>query len=188
MVTINYVNFCPGHQKKVLDKTKKIVYNKEKKKRKFIYMIIIETNAIYFDMDGTIANFYGVPNWLAHLEAKHTLPYRVAKPLVDMRELGRTLNKLQAKGFHIGIVSWLSKNGTKEYNSRVTKAKEKWLASHMGSVHFDEIKIVPYGTPKQEIVDFPSGILFDDEVQNRKNWVGNAYDVNNILEVLKQLV
>ena len=32
-----------------------------------------------------------------------------------------------------------------------------------------------------------NGILFDDEKQNRENWSGTAYDVDNILEILKSL-
>ena len=29
---------------------------------------------IYFDMDGTLANFYGVENWLDYLENEDTTP------------------------------------------------------------------------------------------------------------------
>ncbi len=65
--------------------------------------------AIYFDMDGTIADLYGVENWLDSLIHEQTKPYRVAKPLVNMRKLGRLLNLLKEQGYHIGIVSWLSK-------------------------------------------------------------------------------
>lgn len=38
------------------------------------------TKAIYFDMDGTIANFYSVPNWLDYLIASDPTPYEVARP------------------------------------------------------------------------------------------------------------
>ena len=55
------------------------------------------TKAIYFDMDGTIADLYGVNGWLDSLIAEQTKPYREAKPLVDMRQLGKLLNKLQAQ-------------------------------------------------------------------------------------------
>ena len=145
-------------------------------------------NAIYFDMDGTIANLYGVENWLDYLIASDPTPYAIAKPLVNMNRLARLLNRLQAEGWHIGIVSWLSKSGTAEYNEAVTATKECWLDRHLHSVHWNEIKIVPYGTPKQEVVDVVGGILFDDEVQNRANWIGTAYDVENIIEILKGLI
>ena len=140
--------------------------------------------AIYFDMDGTIANLYGVENWLDYLVTGKTKPYREAKPLVNMRQLAKLLNSLQAQGWKIGIISWLSKSGSDEYGERVAKTKEKWLAKHLSSVQFDEIKIAKYGTPKQFLADHPFGILFDDEQPNRDAWVGEAYDVHNILQVL----
>ena len=145
------------------------------------------TKAIYFDMDGTIANFYGVPNWLTCLETSDPTPYKVARPLVNMNTLARLLNRLQAEGWHIGIVSWLSKCGTDEFNAEVIIAKRMWLKNHLPSVYWDEYKIVPYGTPKHEIVEFGTGILFDDETPNRVNWTGTAYDVDNIIEILKGL-
>lgn len=144
--------------------------------------------AIYFDMDGTIAGLYQVEGWLNNLINEQTRPYREAKSLVDMRKLGKVLNTLQAEGYHIGIVSWLSKNGSEEYNERVTTTKINWLKTHLGAVEFDEIKIVKYGTPKQEVVNFPEGILFDDEEPNRNNWKGTAFDVDNILEILANLI
>ena len=144
--------------------------------------------AIYFDMDGTIVNFYGVPNWLEYLIASDTTPYEVAQPLVNMNRLARLLNRLRAQGYHIGIVSWTSKSGTDEFNEATKMAKLKWLDRHLPSVHWNEVKIVPYGTPKQTVVDVAGGILFDDEVPNRANWIGTAYDVENILEILKGLI
>ena len=145
--------------------------------------------AIYFDMDGTIANFYGVPNWLEYLIASDTTPYEVAQPLVNMNRLARLLNRLRAQGYHIGIVSWTSKSGTDEFNEATKIAKLKWLDRHLHSVTWDEIEIIPYGFPKQKAVRYASeGILFDDEAPNRNNWTGTAYDVENILEILKGLI
>lgn len=139
---------------------------------------------IWFDMDGTIANLYGVDRWLDSIIKEHTKPYREAKPLIDMRRLARDLKALQNKGYEIGIISWLAKNGTEEYNTRVTKAKIDWLKVHLGSVEFNEIHIVKYGTPKYTL---GNGILFDDEEPNRNAWGDGAYDVHNILEVLENL-
>ena len=143
--------------------------------------------AIYFDMDGTIANLYGVENWLDMLRSENALPYESAAPLVRMSQLARLLNKLQAEGYIIGIISWLAKDSTETYDLEVKKAKINWLRNHLRSVNFDEIKIVPYGTPKEKTVNYPNGILFDDEEQNRKNWKGQAYDETEILEILKAL-
>ena len=143
------------------------------------------TKAIYFDMDGTIANFYGVDGWLNDLINERTRPYAQARPLVNMNVLARRLNNLQKKGFKIGIVSWLSKSGTESFNKAVTETKLAWLSKHLHSVKWDEIKIVPYGVPKSEVVENSNGILFDDEEPNRKNWKGQAFDESKIMEILK---
>lgn len=143
--------------------------------------------AIYFDMDGTIANLYGVENWLDKLRAYNPTPYEQAKVMVNMSQLARVLNKLQKQGWHIGIVSWLSKCPQPAYDMAVAKAKYIWLYKHLPSVEFDEIKIVAHGTPKSTAVLYGGGILFDDEQGNRKEWKGQAYDEKNILEILKKL-
>lgn len=145
------------------------------------------TKAIYFDMDGTIANLYAVENWLPKLRSADASPYEEAVPMVRMNLLAKLLNRLQREGYIIGIVSWLSKNSDDEYDEKVTRAKMTWLETHLASVNFDEIHIVKYGTPKQTIVDNPLGILFDDEEQNREKWLGTAHDVDNIIEILKSL-
>ena len=145
------------------------------------------TKAIYFDMDGTIANLYGVENWLEKIINEDASLYIEALPLLKLNVLARLLNNLQEKGWTIGIVSWLAKNSSENYDIEVAKAKTNWLNFHLASVKFDEINIVPYGTPKEEVVNFPNGILFDDEIQNRENWIGKAFDETEILTVLKAL-
>lgn len=139
---------------------------------------------INFDMDGTIANLYGVEGWLDYLLNKDVKPYAIAKPLVNLSALARVLNRLQREGYEICVISWLAKVDDDDYNKRVTETKVRWLATHLPSVRWDRITIVPYGTPKSTCGD---GILFDDEENNRNEWVGNAYDVNNIINVLKGL-
>ena len=62
-----------------------------------------------------------------------------------------------------------------------------WLAKHLPSVNWNEIHIVPYGTPKQNFCKTPLDVLFDDEERNRTNWTGKAYDVQNILEILAEM-
>ena len=143
---------------------------------------------IYFDMDGTISNLYGVKDWLFKLRSFDPSPYAEAIPMVNFSVLARYLNKLQKQGYKIGIVSWLSKNSNANYDSLVTEAKKHWLKKHLPSVHWDEINIVSYGLPKSSAVQAPHGILFDDEENNRKNWLGTAYDEKNLLENLKKLL
>ena len=143
------------------------------------------TTTIFFDMDGTIADLYGVENWLDYLIASDALPYEIAKPLIRLNALARILNKLQKQGYKIGVISWLAKNSNTAYDEKVIKAKKGWLKKHLASVNFDEIHIVKYGTPKQTFAKTENDILFDDEEKNRNDWTGKAFDVNEIIEILK---
>lgn len=140
---------------------------------------------INFDMDGTLANFYGVEGWLQDLKNGNVRPYKVAKPLLKFSQLARQINRLQKSGYQVNIISWLSKCGSDEFMQRITDTKKAWLKQHLPSVHFDNIVIVRYGTPKSTCTK--GGILFDDEEQNRIEWGAGAYDVNNILDILKAL-
>lgn len=142
---------------------------------------------INLDMDGTITNLYGVQNWLDYLIAEDTTPYAVAEPLVRLSALAKRLNNLQKNGYRLSIISWLSKSGSEEYNKAVTAVKMAWLAEHLPSVRWDEVHIVPYGTPKQNYCRSVEDILFDDEEKNRTNWTGRAYAETAIFEVLKGL-
>ena len=140
---------------------------------------------ICFDMDGTIADLYGVENWLEYLLEENVKPYKIAKPLVNMSILARRLNNLQRKGYEIGVISWTSKCGSDEYNAEVEAAKRAWLHKHLASVKFDFIAVVPYGYNKAAFADSEQDVLFDDESKNREDWRGVAYGVDNILEILK---
>ena len=142
---------------------------------------------INFDMDGTIADLYANPNWLPLLRAFDPTPYATAKPLLRLNALARKLNELQKQGYELAVISWLSKESNPAYDEAVTATKMAWLAEHLPSVKWDRITIVPYGTPKQNFCNSPLDILFDDEERNRTNWTGRAYDVKNIMEILREI-
>jgi hypothetical protein len=76
------------------------------------------TKAIYFDMDGTIANLYGVNGWLDMIINNDETPYKNAEPMIRMNVLARVLNNLIRKGWTVGIVSWLAKNSNTEYDEK----------------------------------------------------------------------
>lgn len=143
--------------------------------------------AIYFDMDGTIADLYGVENWLKRLENFDTTPYGEAKTMFNLTGLARRLKTLQRKGYRLGIVSWLSKTSDELNDVLIEWRKLNWLKQHLPSIVWDEIHIVAYGTPKSEVVEFPNGILFDDEAKNRNEWKGLSFNEKVIMEVLKDL-
>lgn len=145
-----------------------------------------------FDMDGTIADFYGVENWLSMLRAYDPTPYKVAKPMMNFSTLARQLNAAQRKGARLVIVSWASRCCDPIFFADICMAKRNWLAEHLPSVHWDEIHIVPYGTNKAEVcgVDGDNFFLFDDEERNRNEWEeldGLAFNPSDITEILKTI-
>ena len=142
---------------------------------------------IWFDMDGTIVDLYSVENWLPMLRAYDPSPYMLAKPLVRLSTLAYMLNRLRAKGYRVGVISWGSKCSTPAYDAAVTAAKTAWLKTHLPSVDFDEIHILPYGVPKQNFKNTDADILFDDEELNRINWGENAHTETEIFDILKSL-
>ena len=140
---------------------------------------------IWFDCDGTFIDLYGVNGWLEDLINCNPRPYLIAKPLVNLSAFARILNNLQKRGHEINIITWTSKNSTTEYHEVVKQAKLKWLKKHLSSVHWNNIYILKYGTPKSSC---GNGILFDDEEKNRIDWNGIAYDEKNLLEKLKGIL
>ena len=140
---------------------------------------------INFDLDGTLANLYGVEGWLPMLVAHDETPYAIAEPLLRLNILARMLNKLQREGYRLAVLSWLAKGSNADYDERVKNAKLEWLAKHLPSVEWDRITIVEYGTPKENFCETPLDVLFDDEAHNRENWNGIAFDVDDIIGVLK---
>ena len=59
--------------------------------------------AIYFDMDGTLANLYSVNGWLDKLRQYDTSPYAEAQVMLNMQALAHRLNALQRAGYTIGV-------------------------------------------------------------------------------------
>lgn len=148
---------------------------------------------ICWDMDGTLAQLYGVPNWLELLRAYDTTPYEIAEPMWNMAELAKTLINLKAKGIEIRIITWLSKDTTAEYDQAVRLAKLEWLKRY--DFPFDHFHGVKYGTTKANCVRAylqvdETAILIDDNATVRKGWtLGDTIDPTNcdVIELLKKL-
>ena len=145
---------------------------------------------LVFDMDGTIANLYGVENWLTDLKAENVRPYAEAEPMYDMLELSNILKDFQKKNWRISVTTWLSKNGSPEYNKAVTKTKKDWLEKY--GFPYDEIHCIKYGTTKanstRKKADFQ--VLIDDNEKIRKGWsLGLTINAQkDIIEILKVLL
>ena len=147
---------------------------------------------ICFDMDGTIADLYAVPNWLDKLRAEDASPYIEAAPMWDMKALREILLKLIDKGYEIRIISWLSKDSTEDYKTAVRKAKKEWLKKY--NFPAEKCHFVAYGPTKADcvrrIADAPA-ILIDDNKKVRDGWhMGRTIDPMNcdLIAELEKLV
>lgn len=146
---------------------------------------------ICFDMDGTIANLYSVPNWLDKLRAEDSSPYSDAAPMWDMEELRKILLLLISKGWEVRVISWLSKDSSESYKNEVRKAKLEWLAKY--DFPYRRCHLVAYGTTKADCVRrwASPAILVDDNEKVRNGWhLGETIDPTkvNLIEELRKLL
>lgn len=166
-------------------------------------------NIICFDMDGTIANLYGVEGWLDMLRAENPAPYAEAEPLVDMDELNEVCDLLRKAGWEIQVITAMSKNASPEYKNAIREAKKAWLKK-WGFI-YDHFHGVDYTTPKCEVIrhqmptgmkvyrmcdeywgkEIPEAILVDDEARHTDRW-GWGRTINptegNLIDNLRQLL
>lgn len=124
--------------------------------------------ALYFDMDGTIASLYDVPEWETQLENENVAPYEIAAPLCNMDDLAQVIEAFRALGIVVGVVSWGAMNGSKEYTRRVKRAKMEWCKRH--GLYFSEFHVVKYNTPKWQVAKIKDAILIDDDSYNCSEW------------------
>lgn len=145
---------------------------------------------LVFDMDGTIANFYGVVGWLDYLKESNPTPYIVAEPLYNMEELRAVLEMLKIFGWRIVVTSWLAKGSSKEFDNEVRQAKLEWLDTF--NFPYDEIHLVKYGTTKANCTRKLGGlqILVDDNEKVRNGWsLGKTINANeDIIPYLLNLI
>jgi phosphoglycolate phosphatase-like HAD superfamily hydrolase len=144
---------------------------------------------LVFDMDGTIANLYGVENWLNDLRNEKVDPYVNAKPLYNMDEMSNVLNKAKSNGWRVAVTTWLAKDASRDYDKAVAEAKKAWLAKY--DFPYDEIHCLKYGRTKanatRKKADFQ--VLIDDNKKVRDGWtlgttVNAEYSIMNFLKRL----
>lgn len=129
----------------------------------------MDIKTIVFDMDGTVADLYSAPDWLDKLRAYDPSPYAEAAPMGDLGKVAMLCEMAQAMGIEVTVISWLSKESTKEYDRAVRAAKRAWLKAHL-PIDFDHIHLVRYGTPKHRLVKDKRALLFDDNGEIREAW------------------
>jgi hypothetical protein len=135
-----------------------------------------------------------MPNWLEMILDSDEKVFELGQPKVDMQELKEVCLDLIIKGWELGVITWLPKGATKDYEERCARVKSNWVEKHMP--YITEFNAISYGTPKQLYANKGLiNILVDDDEKVRKMWEQPTtqnqltIDANeNIIDVLKGLL
>jgi hypothetical protein len=111
-----------------------------------------------------------------------------------MVELARVINEIQSVGVKIVIITWASKDSTREYDMAVRQAKLDWL-EEMG-FPYDFFHCVKYGTTKANTIRKymeieETAILIDDNEKVRNGWsLGETINPTDtdIIEFIRGLI
>ena len=125
---------------------------------------------VYLDMDGTIADLYGIENWLPRLRASDRTIFLECEPLITEEMLFETFPEDE---YEIKILSMTPKGASKSYCVNVAKQKSEWL-----DIYFPRItkRIYKRYGHNKNLKNSKNAILVDDSAPIRKSWNGKALD------------
>ena len=126
----------------------------------------MKKSTVYLDMDGTIADLYGIENWLPRLRNEDSNIFLECRPMVSKRILEKAL-----QNYRIVILSMTPKGATKEYCENVIAQKNAWLDKYFPFLN--ERIYRPYGSNKN-LKNSKNAILIDDSESIRASWRGVA--------------
>ena len=88
----------------------------------------------------------------------------------NLEKLQTVCEALIDKGFEIGVITWLAKNGSKRFNRNTAETKKLWVKNNMPYV--TRFTAQEYGTPKQKALDksIKFAVLVDDNKEVREMW------------------
>lgn len=123
---------------------------------------------VYLDMDGTIANLYGIENWLDGLLNEVEGLFLNCEPLVSSEELEKYFPN---EKYELRICSMTPLNASEEYCKVVIEEKNLWLDKYFPQItHRVYMK---YGSNKN-LKNCQNHILVDDNEKIRNTFKGLA--------------
>lgn len=123
---------------------------------------------VYLDMDGTIANLYGIEGWLDRLRNEDEKIFLECTPLISESKLLRTFPK---EKYEIIILSMTPLGATSKYCENVAKQKDEWLDKYFPGITKRIYK--RYGHNKN-LKNSKNAILVDDSEPIRESFRGLA--------------
>ncbi len=128
----------------------------------------MKKTVVYLDMDGTIADLYGMKNWLKKLENEVEGLFLNCKPLVSEEELEYIFPR---DVYELRICSMTPKDATEEYCQVVINEKNQWLDKYFPSI--THRVYMAYGNNKN-LKNSKNHILVDDNEKIRNTFKGKA--------------
>lgn len=128
----------------------------------------IMNKVVYFDMDGTIADLYGVTNCFKRLDALDASVYSEAKPIDKYINM---LKEFKHMGYKVIILTCLGMVSDPKFDKETIHNKGVWLDKYIGKEYIDERIYIPNTKHKESYINiFGKGILVDDDARVLRNW------------------
>lgn len=131
---------------------------------------------IAMDLDGTLFNLYGKPNWLDDLENEKEGVFNEYgvnfgfMPFIQRQTIQEKILNMMDIGITFSIISWLPMGASPEYSEICRREKLEWVYRHLPMIK--DIQLIPYGIEKQKAITKRAGrmILIDDNAEVCKMW------------------
>ena len=138
---------------------------------------------VYFDLDGTLYNLYGIENWLETIETEqkgifNSYGLNLVERIKDLEELDEVIKQLSIYGVEFNVITWLPMGASVEYEEICAKEKKEWVRKYLPFIN--EIVCQPYGTPKQKGISKRASkmILIDDNKEVCNMWATNKQRIS----------
>lgn len=137
---------------------------------------------VYFDMDGTIADLYGVSDCFKRLDNMDATVYSEAKPIDKYINM---LKEFHTMGYRVVILSALGMVSSKQFDKDTVRNKGIWLDTYVGKEYIDERIYIPNTKHKELYQLFGKGILVDDDDRVLMNWNYDRIKATNSNKAIK---